>query len=675
MEDETIISAESPVSDLRFSADLGSLTLAADQGDRTSPAVSIVAYTGAAMVVAGYQHPIVVDLEGMTIPGTNRPILFGHSPDRIVGHTTSIRVQAGQLIAEGILSGSNAITQEIIGSGKSGFPWQASIGAGVRKVDLIRAGQSVTVNGREYRGPVFVARQSTIKEVSIVALGADDDTRTAIAAKRHGGYEMFEAWLKAEGWDEDQITDKQKASLKAAFEASQKPTRSKGDDDGDEGVSIIRAKAAAETRRINQIHDIAADFPTIMASAIEAGWDASKTELEVLRASAPKINGISKPSRDQAGSFTPEIIEAGILASLGVSDKDRSAIYNERTLEAARPYERVGLKDLMFLCCQLDKKEGPRVWGDGEKIMQAGFSTYSLPGILENSINKLALLAYRRADIQVLQFARIGSTPDFKKVSRVRMLGTGRFERVGKAGELTSGKLGEQKFENQADTYGTILAIDRQTVMNDDLQVLSDAGSEIGYTGAEVINQLGFEKLLAAQAGGFFSAGNGNLLTGLSSAFGSTSLNAANTLFRKQKAGPGTKPKDQQPININAEILLVPPEAEVAAQILTGSAEIRPGGVADAGTMNPWRGRYRVVSAPHLSDSSYTGNSLTAWYLFANPDRLPAMEVLFVGGRREPRVERVPLPSQQLGIGIRGYIDVGVEMMDPNASVKATGAT
>lgn len=675
MKTEFVIQAEqADPKMLRLRAADGPMLTFSEQGENKLPTVQMVAYTGAAMRFWAYPHPVVVDLAGLKAVSKSRPLLKDHNPGAVVGHTTRVWVEAGkELMVEGVLSGGNAVTAEVIASSKNGFPWQASIGAPVQRMEFVAAGKQVKVNGRTFQGPLYIAREWSLSETSIVALGADDDTESRIAARRQGGDMGFEAWLRAKGFEPDQLSDDQKSTLKAAFDAEQKGADKQGDDKGADAVSIVRAKAAEEHKRIAQISEIASEYPSIMAKAIEEGWDPNKTELEVLRAQRPRVPAMTGASRQSTQQLTQDVIEAGVLASLGVSDKDRLQMFGERTLEAARPYERIGLKDLVMLSFNLEKREAPRVWGDGEENIKAAFATMSLPGILENSINKLALLAYRAAEIQALQFCRIGSTPDFKKVSRVRMLGTGRFERIGKAGELTSGKISEQKFENQADTYGQIVAIDRQTIMNDDLQVLSDAGAEIGYTGAESINQLTAEKLLGAP-GTFFHTDNGNIITGAAaSAFGETGLTNANTAFRKQKAGPGSKAKDQRPINIQPEILLVPPELEVRAQILTGSAEIRPGGGADRGDLNPWRGRYRVVSMPHLSDSSYAGNSATAWYLLANPNRLPAIELLFVAGRREPRVERFPLPGQQLGIGIRGYLDFGCELMDPKGILKATG--
>ncbi len=48
--------------------------------------------------------------------------------------------------------------------------------------------------------------------------------------------------------------------------------------------------------------------------------------------------------------------------------------------------------------------------------------------------------------------------------------------------------------------------------------------------------------------------------------FGPESLTIAKTTFRKQKVGPGSKAKDQKPINIRPEFLVVPVELETDAE-------------------------------------------------------------------------------------------------------------
>jgi hypothetical protein len=657
------------------------IAAAGGEGAKSRPTIRMTAYTGGPMEV-GFGSPVVVDLAGLRFTAKGRPLLANHRSDQIVGHTTGISKDGGSLQIEGTLSGANAITEEIIASAANGFPWQASIGANIVRRELVNAGASAQANGRTFRGPVIIAREAILREISVVALGADDDTTTSIAARRQEADMDFEAWLKANGFDnQESLTEAQLKPLRAAFQADKggkapDPTRV-NPGDLDKSLNDMRAAHAAELDRFAKLEQICEGHTAIQAQAVRENWSLDKAQLEVLRADRPTVNGITRGGRDEPARLTAEVVEAGLLASMGMPDAQRQAMFSEKILEAARPLETIGLKELAMLACEIDRKPVPPVFGDGERVIQAAFSTVSLPGILENVLNKQALATYKQGDIQALSLARLSNASDFKPGSRVRMLGTGKFSRVGAAGELESGKVSDQKFPIQADTFGQVVFIDRQTIINDDLQMLMDAGTEMGNAGREVINELLFTELL--NAGSFFSTGassNNNLISGASSALSSTSLNAAATAFRKQKAGPGTKTKDSRPINISPAILLVPPELEVTAQILVGSNDIRPGGSNTedrSGTFNPWRGRFRVVSAPHLSDTSFVGASATAWYLLAEPNILPALELTFLRGRREPRVERVSPPANQLGVGYRGYLDVGAARMDPRGIVKSTG--
>jgi hypothetical protein len=122
--------------------------------------------------------------------------------------------------------------------------------------------------------------------------------------------------------------------------------------------------------------------------------------------------------------------------------------------------------------------------------------------------------------------------------------------------------------------------------------------------------------------------------------------------------------------------LVVPVEIETDAELLMGSAQLMidaQGTPTKIPVDNPHRNKYRVISTPHLSDSYYQGASGSAWYLFANPNVLPAFEIVFLNGRRTPVIERVEMPANTLGMGFRSYIDFGVNSQDPRAAVKVTG--
>jgi hypothetical protein len=76
-----------------------------------------------------------------------------------------------------LLSGMPQHTDDISYTAGRGFSWQISMGAGLsQKPELVPAGEKTKVNGRVWAGPVLVARNAHLREISILAMGADSDT-------------------------------------------------------------------------------------------------------------------------------------------------------------------------------------------------------------------------------------------------------------------------------------------------------------------------------------------------------------------------------------------------------------------------------------------------------------------------------------------------------------------
>ena len=660
--------AESFPSSLRIVCDdAATITLAAAdppiEGD-DKPALrkfSMVAYTGGAMRLGGWPYPVVVDLAGLRVTRKSRPILKDHDRGSIVGHTDDIKISDRSLEVAGVISGVGATAQEVIATSENGFPWQASLGASADKVVFIPEGKTAKANGRDHSGPLYIARKSTLGEVSFVALGADDNTEARVAA--------------GQADEDDPETAEEEANddlepVNASLEMTTKP-KVKPQSESLSAVEQMRAEAAAESRRIAGIRKLCGGkHPTIEADAIEQGWSVTKTELTVLRSERPKAPDQSQHSP----RYNREVLEAAACLSVGIDEKTLLASYGERTLEAANPLRHIGLKELVAECARSEGIDVPRVFGDGTETIRAGFSSMSLPSIMENVMNKALLAAYQNTPIAAFDLCSVGTVSDFKEVSRYRLLGTGGFEQVAPDGELKHGKLSDEKFTNKADTYGQILTLTRHDIINDDLNAFMDIPRQMGRSGAESIDDLFFTLLL--KNSGFFSSANANFLQGPDTKFGPDSLTVAKTTFRKQKAGPGGKPKDQKPINIRPEFLVVPVELETEAELLMGSAQLMidaQGSPTKIPVDNPHRNKYRVISTPHLSDSYYQGASGTAWYLFANPRVLPAFEIVFLNGRRTPVIERVEMPPNTLGMGFRSYIDFGVNSQDHRAAVKVAG--
>lgn len=152
------------------------------------PRVSMLAYTGVPMRLEGFHLPVVVDLESLKVPRQSVPILRGHDAGRIAGHTIAIEPTAQRLKAAGVLSGMPEHTADLLHTAGRGFPWQVSIGASrPPRLEHVREGESVKVNGRNWQGPLLAARGAVLREVSLLPMGADGSTDAAFEAGAEGG--------------------------------------------------------------------------------------------------------------------------------------------------------------------------------------------------------------------------------------------------------------------------------------------------------------------------------------------------------------------------------------------------------------------------------------------------------------------------------------------------------
>ncbi|XHC26971.1 hypothetical protein ABWH91_06560 [Phycisphaerales bacterium ac7] len=166
----------------------GADTVSGDAGAAAPlPRFRMMAYSGGPMRVAGWRHPVVIDLAGLAIPSPSRPIRFGHDATAGVGHTDQVMVEEGRLVATGMISRDTPAAREVVVSARNGFPWQASVGASVEAFEFLRENQTATVNGREVAGPLNIVRKSTLGEISFVDLGADGSTSATIAAGAAAG--------------------------------------------------------------------------------------------------------------------------------------------------------------------------------------------------------------------------------------------------------------------------------------------------------------------------------------------------------------------------------------------------------------------------------------------------------------------------------------------------------
>jgi hypothetical protein len=664
---------------------------AGPDGKPPLPRFTMVAYTGGPMRVAGWRFPVVMDLAGLAIPSQNRPIRFGHDANSGVGHSDSIAVRDGRLVAAGVVSRDTSAAKEIVISARNGFPWQASIGAGVEQFEFVKENQSVLVNGREFTGPLNVVRKATLGEISFVDLGADGNTSASVAASARERTVMEDSKTTVtETQTQDQTatgaqgtTQKDGPQTATPPAAPAAPAKTVGHNVQAaaateipfDPVAKMRVDAAAEMERIAAIRKMCGDdYPDICAKAIREKWDVKDTELAIYREQRPKPPNVQV--RDN--TVTGAVLEAACLLTGGVKAEAVAESFGEQSTDLAqkRFHGGIGLQELLLHAAWAhgytgvnfrDTRNVLRFAFNADVRADAGFSTVDIGGILSNIANKFLLEGFFSVERTWRNICAVRNVNDFKTVTSYRLIGTDQYEPVAPGGELKHGTLGSESYTNKADTFGLMLSIDRRDIINDDLGAITTVPRKFGRGSGLKINDIFWSVFM--NNGAFFTAGAKNYITGATTALGIDSLTAAEQAFMDQVDSDG------KPIGVMPAVMLVPTALSAIGTQLYKATEIRDN-TANKGaypTNNPHQNKYRVEVSRYLANAKYTGNSAKAWYLLADPADLPVIEVAFLNGQESPTIETAAADFDVLGVSMRAYHDFGVALQDARGGVKAKG--
>jgi phage major head subunit gpT-like protein len=684
--------------------------ITAAAGEGKLPTFAISAYNGGAMRPQGFSYPVVIDLSGMSKSNATIPILLDHNPSQIVGQADNIEIGASTVTLSGSITGDpdSPEVKKVVTNAKNGFKWQASVGASIDEKEWIEQGKSAKVNGRMISGPVLIARKSTLVETSFVAIGADLSTSAKVAATKNTSLletdMKFTEWLKANGFEADGLSEKQTAVLKAAYEAeiadedddsepAPAPKKGKGKGKLEAGGNSANAsdidemirKERAERARVSDIQRVTRetitacpdrldDIEAAARTAVEKGVSAQSFELEMLRLSrtAPQIiiPGSATPMNDS-------VVEAGICMTAGLSDPEKH--FNEKTLEAAQKHfaHGVGLKDILAKYASSNGYSGSAnatrdllrfAFAPAAPGIRAapGNSTHDLGGVLSNVANKFMREGFMNVEQAWRKIAAVRNVRDFKQITTYSLTGDFTFKEVAPGGEIKHGTAGAEVYNNQARTYGIMFGVDRRDIVNDDLGALTMIPRRIGRGGALNLNEQFWAKFMNNSA--FFTDPRGNYVEGATSNLQITSLTTAEQKFLDQ-TDPNGKPMGAMP-----KLLLVPTALSAVAAQLMNSTELRDNTANRTyGVSNPHAGKFETVVSAYLSNTSFTGNSTKAWYLLADPNDVPVIEVAFLNGADSPRVESADADFNVLGIQMRGYWDHGVELQEYRGGVKTKG--
>ena len=643
--------------------------------------VSAIAYTGGTLVVGGYKTPVVVDLDGLDY-SRPAPLLYEHNRQRIVGQGQATR-SGNQLMLAGALQGDSPDRLHIATLARDGYQWSVSVGVAPTRTEQIAAGRTVFVNGQTFIGPLAVIRAGKLIEVSFVSVPADSDAVAQVAASHFGVLDMnFSAWLKASGFDEATLSEGQLKILKASFEAQQPDEVPSSVDQVLASARNREGRHAAYGRIIQGAIDRGMDTNTaerLVAAAQSDNLSETDFELRVLRSTR---NSGSTIVASRSNEVTGEVIEASLGRSAGIQEEQLAEMYSPEVIRASERQFKHGLS-LVETLMLAARRNGYRDIShrDTRALLNAAFapvhasahgpSTYDVGGILSNIANKMILNGFLAVEQEWTKVATIGSVNDLKKHTSYALTGDMSYELVGKQGELAHATLGEQKYENQAQTYGKIFSVSEDDIINDDLGAFQRIQRLLGRGSALALNKVVWTAYLA-DAANFWTTARKNKLSGGTSVLSIDALSKAVTTLEKQVDPDG------QPMGVSGAVLVVPSDLKILGMQLASDPEIRfnSNGVTDVtySIKNPHAGKFTLAASAYLNNATISGGSATQWFLQADPQDLPTLEVVFLNGQQSPRVEQARANFDTLGIYMRGVHRFGAAKQEYRASVQSVGA-
>lgn len=650
-------------------------------------------YTGGALNIAGWDLPVVVDLAGLK-RGNVLVANLDHDKSKRVGNF-DVTNDGKTLVATGKATAKTAARDEVIGSADEGYQWQASIEVNPEKVEHVKDGKTVNVNGQSFTGPLYITRFGTLKGFAFVSHGADDNTTVSIAASAASKKETTMktevlAWLKetVPSLDPDSLSPEQIERIEADYAGkTDNSKKNKVKAKFDEGFDAKRS----EMQRVEAITEIALaacdrrpydidSIKELAQTAIEGKWTVEKFRLELLEASLPPAHTVFRTKRDEKLServLTAAVCEAGRLPNL---DKH----FTDQELQTAHDKFKSGIGLGQLLCIAAESNgyrgsNGGRVdlevqraafgMQNGRNI-HANFSTIDISNIVAATANKFMHEGWMAVDLTPLRIAAIRNVKNFQQITTVSLTGHLQYGKIGSDGELKHGTLADLTYTNQADTYGTMLAITRKDLINDDLGALTAVPRRLGRGGALKLNDIFWTEFLGLVGASFFASGNNNINTAVAD-MTIGGLAATETIFMNQ-----TDP-DGKPLGIMPKIVLVPPALRAAATALCsnqpGSQVLITGASSTIPAANVFAGRFQIESSPYISNSSYTGYTSVGWWMLADPNECPVIEIAALNGRVEPTVETAEAEFNVLGIQMRGYSDIGVNEQEKRGGVYADG--
>lgn len=245
-----------------------------------------------------------------------------------------------------------------------------------------------------------------------------------------------------------------------------------------------------------------------------------------------------------------------------------------------------------------------------DQVIENALTTTDFPHTLGAGMDKILLSRYEEYPTTYMFVSRPMSLSDFKQKKLIRFGDFPELKEVQEDGEYTYGAPGEHPEYIQLRTWGRLLSISRQALINDDLGAFDD----FGVMAAEAVRRFENKTVWAvvttnanmSDGNALFSSQHGNLAAS-GAAPSAATIGAGKAAMRKQKSIDG------ETINLEPATIVVPSDLETAVEQLLSDLIVP----TTPSELTPRSQRQLAQVTEPLLDA----DSITAWYLSANINR------------------------------------------------------
>jgi hypothetical protein len=294
-------------------------------------------------------------------------------------------------------------------------------------------------------------------------------------------------------------------------------------------------------------------------------------------------------------------------------------------------------------------------------------STSDFGNLLANVATKRLRMGYdENPGTYALWARRAPNAPDFKSMTVAQISAAPDLLQTNEAGEFKYSKVSDGGESYGLLSYGRIVGISRQAMINDDLRGFDRMVAGFGAASRRLENRLVYAQLtgnptLGNDSVALFHATHANLGTGGGSALQFSALVTARTAMRVQKG------LQSEELNIAPAFLLAPAALEQTAYQLT-SPNYLP---ATQGTVSEFRTGGRTALTP-IIEPVLDANSSTAWYLAGSNAQVDTVEYCYLDGAEGPVL------SSRQGFEVDGFEfkcheDFAAKVLDFRGLYKAAG--